>query len=189
MKKQSLAIALCLAAICPCTRAADRTPEQDDLYTHMDELTLVLVGRSEQKLPKVGDTPTFTKIFTGKQAFGTKNDRWFDSYGPSASDQQVDKNRMEKVIALLPEAGPLTKRSVLIPDPVTHRFEEETPDLPCAALAIGYVSNDQKIVYYLVKIDDRKKAVTLFQKMKEIMRAPQSSASAVVDNILWRLER
>ena len=187
--KKSIAIALCLTLASTIAIAGNRPAVLDDLHSHVEELTLVLIGRPEQKLPKVGDTPTFTKIFTGSRAFVTKNDRWFGSTGPSASDQQTDTNRMEKVIAVLSEASQMVKRTVLLADPVRHRFEGKATGLKCSAIAIGYSSTEETVVYYLIKIDDRQRAIDIFKKIKETMRAPKSSASTVVGNVLWRLER
>ena len=187
--KYLLTILFSLAAICTSTIAADRTPELDDLRTHIGKLTLVLVGRPEHKLPKVGDSPAFTKIFTGGKAFGTNNDSWFGSAGASASDQQVDTNRMGEAVAVLTEAGQMVRRTVRIDDPIEHRFEGAATNLTCAALAVGYESGEMEVVYYLVKLDGRKHSVAIFQRLKELMRGQLSSASTVVGNILSRLER
>ncbi len=188
-----------LIAISACLSCATNNKSSSpivELNQHINELTLVAIGRPATSLPKAGDRPAFTKLHTGQHAFGSLNDAWFGSLGPSASDQRIEASMMAEVVAMLADANDILRRRIHFKDVKdtnpgwpTYRFEGDAANLKCAALAIGYSQSKYAIVYYLLIIDDRSTARQIFQKIKDCVSAKDIDASTAIGNILWRLNQ
>ncbi len=175
--------------------ASDASLAVEDLKNHVDDLTLVVIGRPGFSLPKVGDRPCFTKLHSGKAAFGTQNDAWFGG-APSASDIKITRKEMLAVVQAFEEK--LLQRSVRriialdelkrsAPGYPTHVFEGGKEGLTAGAVAVGYTAADSRIVYYLVRFDDRDEAIQMLTKLQGDVNKSESAAT-VIGNVIWRLK-
>ena len=167
-----------------------------DLMEHSTGMTFIAVGRAPIILPKVGDTPCFSKLFTGEKAFGTVNDSWFGG-PPSASDQPVSLLEMSALVREVNEHGLLAKaehRTVKqsdIKNPSSgsplYLYEGSRSNLVSAAIALGYQDNDL-IHYYLLPIEDRHMAIRFLEQAQIILQT-NTDAHCALGNILWRLKQ
>ena len=170
-------------------------PATDDLFSHADELTLIVIGRPASAQPKSGTMPASTKLFTGQTAFGTPNDGWFGG-APSASDIRVTKSEMLAVIQSLGETGlagavrrtvtPAGREGAAAGSP-SAVFEGDPADLTAGAVAIGYTAPDGGITYYLMWFDDRTEAVKTLQRLQQKVSVTESAAT-VMGNVIHTLE-
>jgi len=164
----------------------------EDLNSHADKLTLVLIG-SSNVISWKGVGSCHTKLYSGKSAFGTYNDMWFGS-GPSASEQKITREEMLAVISTLQDniLQRCAMRSVSLQElksqspSLTFVFEGDRHNLEAAAIAIGYPTSNNNIIYYIAKLNNRPEAIKIMTRLKKDVKNSEDTSCAI-GNVIYRV--